>query len=211
MDSFLRSYRAHAGRSRGAAVKTNRERLRFRSTLLRNEQGWSPRSPSISWPRRTRSHSRPGGEGRRKAWWPNLFGALGLVLATACGERAKEMERGPPGAQQDASTEDGSADGSFPSNDGPAPTCSERPGSCPARPIAEWKVLLAAADFGAGARLIALGGQAVLVALDDGSFQVALIDDNHDALPTTTYSSWPLPSATRRPIGSPMARMLPAT
>jgi hypothetical protein len=71
-----------------------------------------------------------------------------------------------------------------------AASCSDRIGSCPAQSFGKWTVLLDAADFGVDARLVALGGQAVLVQGGDGAFRVVLMDDDYDLLPDTTYSSW---------------------
>jgi hypothetical protein len=64
-----------------------------------------------------------------------------------------------------------------------------------------WQVLLDAKDFGAGARLLAMGGQAVLVALGNGTFKIArLRDPSADPASTPPYSSWEFPSAGVEPI-----------
>lgn len=126
---------------------------------------------------------------------------LGLHLASACSEDAREADADDGSVNDAGMSSDGSVrDAASTARDGAVPTCSEPIGSCPAQSIATWTVLLDAADFGTDARLIALGGQAVLVTLGGGSFRVALIDDNYEGVATTTYSSWAFPSETRAPV-----------
>jgi hypothetical protein len=69
-------------------------------------------------------------------------------------------------------------------------------------------VLLDAADFGTDARFIAMGGQAVLVALGDGTFRIARISDpTVTNSPVPSYSSWEIPSTDARPIAVTEGRM----
>ncbi|MFI5307551.1 MAG: hypothetical protein ACHQ53_09375 [Polyangiales bacterium] len=78
--------------------------------------------------------------------------------------------------------------------------CTDQVGSCPAYSFGIWQELLNAADFGAGARLVAMGGQAVVVALGDGTFRVARLHTPSASSSAPPYDSWQLPANDLQPI-----------
>lgn len=95
----------------------------------------------------------------------------------------------------------GSGGGSPGTVRGPLPTCTDPVGSCPARSIGVWKLLLDAADFGPEARLIAMGHQTVLVAVGDGSFRVVrLRDPSDEASSSPPYVASEFASGDMRPL-----------
>jgi hypothetical protein len=73
-------------------------------------------------------------------------------------------------------------------------------GSCPARSFGIWRVLLDAADFGPEARLVAVGGQAVLVAIGDGSFRVVRLGMSDDPEVNPPYTVGAAPGGDQLPI-----------
>lgn len=81
--------------------------------------------------------------------------------------------------------------------------CSESIGSCPSRSIGVWKPLLNASDLGTGVRLLAMGGNGVLAAFDDGTYKVArLSDPAEQPAPSAAYMAYDFPhaSAQAKPI-----------
>jgi hypothetical protein len=85
----------------------------------------------------------------------------------------------------------------------PLPMCSESTGSCPSFSIGVWKPLLNASDLGAGARLLAMGGNSVLAAFDDGTYKVVrLSDPAEQPSPSAGYTPWDFPhaSAQAKPV-----------
>jgi hypothetical protein len=153
---------------------------------------------------------------------PNFFGwALLAMLATACADSKDPTEPadGVAGAagtsEADASTVAGSsgappplqdaaaADGAGPSGaaGSSSRSCSDDIGSCPARPADEFKVLLDATEFGPDAHFIAMGDQALVVAVGDGTFRIALLlPPVHAKQPVPAYAAWAFPTDDLQPI-----------
>lgn len=78
----------------------------------------------------------------------------------------------------------------------PAPSCEFAVSSCAATPAQAWNVLLDAAEFGSGARFVALGGQAVLIAGGSAAFRVARVHDADEVQSSgRPYSVWTFPEA----------------
>jgi hypothetical protein len=76
------------------------------------------------------------------------------------------------------------------------PACTEAIGSCPSTSIGAWTELLKASDFGADARLVAIGGLGVLVAMGNGSFRLARLHDPRDTTASAPpFVAWDFPNA----------------
>jgi hypothetical protein len=78
--------------------------------------------------------------------------------------------------------------------------CSSDIDSCPASSSGIWRTLLDAADFGDDARLVAVGGQAVLVAVEDDSFSIVRLGKSDDPDIDPRYSVSKFPGGDQQPF-----------
>lgn len=135
---------------------------------------------------------------------------LGTCLASACDTNSPSGGPGDTGALPRDAGNSSRADGGGPAvpsdsgsvqGDAALPVCTDTVTSCPATVTEKWRALIDAQDFGSSARLVALGGRAVLVDVGDGTFLVASVLDQDQAEASgKTYTTRSVPSGNLVPV-----------